>query len=407
MKKLIVLSTSILMGSTSYAQPPEGHGPNLVPNHDFEQLEGKAPSDDVDGSGVFRYNMVEWESPTKTTPDVKIVLPSQVKQAAKKGIKLDKTHSGYKMVAILTHNPESKRSVTYREYIQVKLDKATKKDEEYYFEFWVCRARLSKFVSNNLGLVLSPTRLRQDSWEPLTEIKPDFNYDKIINANGREWVRISGTLNSANRSEYLIIGNFYGNDKTKMVEAKDKGTKTPDEAYYRNSYYLIDDVMLCEVRPTPEPEPEPEVIPEPEPEPVEEVAVGTVIQLDRVFFESAKWALLEESNEQLGELMDLLEKYPSMEIEIHGHTDSRGGDSYNQRLSENRTRSVYEYLIEQGIEEGRLGFVGYGEEKPIGDNETIEGRQMNRRVEFVVTRLDAENTKVEHSNEVKPYTDRE
>jgi outer membrane protein OmpA-like peptidoglycan-associated protein len=384
--------------SSMQAQPPEGHGENLVPNHDFEKLVGSRPESDVDGSGIFRYNMVDWKSPTMTTPDVKISLPSEVKKAKREGINIDKAHSGYKMVGILTHNPESKRSDTYREYIQVKLKKPLIKGQEYYCEFWVCRARLSRYISNNLGVVLSPTPLKEEGWKPLTAIQPDYNYGELINEDKREWQRISFTFNSPNRSEFLCIGNFFDNESTKMVEAKDAPETTVDEQAYNNAYYLIDDVMLCLTQYV-EPEPEPEPVAPPPP------AVGAVIKLDRVFFETAKWDLLPESNEQLDELVELMNEYPSMQIEIHGHTDSRGGTDYNQNLSENRTKSVFEYLVASGIDEGRMDYIGYGEAKPIADNRYADGRQLNRRVEFVVTAIDAENTKIEYSEEVEPYTD--
>ena len=404
MKKIMLLFAFLAFYTQSEAQPPEGHGENLVPNPDFEALIGRRPESDVDGSGIFRYNVVAWKSPTETTPDIKISLPSEIKRAKRDGIDLDKPHSGYKMAGILTHNPESERHDTYREYVQVKLKKPLKKGVEYYCEFWVCRARLSKYISNNLGIALSPTRLQEEGWNPLTKIKPDYNYDKLINENGRSWQRISFTFTSPNRSEFLCIGNFFDNEKTKMVEAKDKPQVTADEKAYNNAYYLIDDVMLCRTVEEPEPLPEPE--PEPEPEPaMEPPVVGKAIKLDRVFFETAKWRLLPESHEQLNELVALMNEYPSMKVEIHGHTDSRGDNDYNQNLSENRTRSVFEYLVEQGIDSERMKYIGYGETKPIANNKYADGRQLNRRVEFVVTSIDAPNTTIEQSNEVKPYTD--
>lgn len=392
----------LFLGSMTYlqAQPPAGHGKNLVPNPDFESLIGSRPESDVDGSGIFRYNMVDWKSPTMTTPDVKISLPSEVKKAKRMGINIDQARSGYKMVGILTHNPDSKRSDTYREYIQVKLTQPLMKGEEYYCEFWVCRARLSKYISNNLGVVLSPTPLQEEGWLPLTAITPDYNYGELINEGKREWQRISFTFTSPNRSEFLCIGNFFGNEETNMVEAKDAPEVTADEQAYDNAYYLIDDVMLCITQYVePEPEPEPLAPPPPPPE------VGAVIQLDRVFFETAKWGLLPESNEQLDEVVALMNEYPTMQIEIHGHTDSRGGDDYNQNLSENRTKSVFTYLVEQGIDDTRMKYIGYGEEKPIADNKYADGRQLNRRVEFVVTAIEAENTTIEYVEEVEPYTD--
>ncbi|MCH2046316.1 MAG: OmpA family protein [Saprospiraceae bacterium] len=409
MRKRIL--TSLLLGGLVWgadAQVPAGSSPNMIPNPSFEEVAGKRPKDDISGAGIFRQNVQHWKSPTKSTPDLKIVLPHEISQAKKSGKTIDEPHTGRMMAAILTDNQNAelpqKNPHTYREYLQVKLDRPTRKGQEYYYEFWVCRAYMSKFITNNLGIVLSPTpvyRQGPDGWEPILDIKPDVNHTEIVNKDGRKWVRISGTLTSANRSEYFILGNFFDLKNTKVEEAADLDPAI--ENPFENAYYLIDDVALHELNykeDPPEPEPEPEVLVK-----EEEIEVGKAIQLDRVFFETSKWALLSESTEQLDKLVDLLNKYPTMEIEIHGHTDSRGSDSSNQTLSENRTRSVYEYLLEQGIEESRLGYVGYGEEKPIADNDTAEGRQMNRRVEFVVTKID-KDVKVEHSNTVKPNTDR-
>ena len=133
--------------------------------------------------------------------------------------------------------------------------------------------------------------------------------------------------------------------------------------------------------------------------------MGKKIKLDRVFFETAKWDLLPQSNEQLNELVTLMNEFATMEVEIHGHTDNRGSDSYNQKLSENRTKSVFNYLVNKGVDENRMKYIGFGEAKPIESNETPEGRQMNRRVEFLVIKIH-KNTEVEKDHSTKPYTDK-
>ena len=125
--------------------------------------------------------------------------------------------------------------------------------------------------------------------------------------------------------------------------------------------------------------------------------VGQIIQLDRIYFDFDKWDLLPASYEQLKELLDLLEYYPSMKIAIHGHTDSHGTDQYNVELSDKRSKSVMDYLLENGIASDRLEAAGFGESKPIDSNNTDNGRQMNRRVEFVVLQLD-ENITVDEYN---------
>ena len=74
-------------------------------------------------------------------------------------------------------------------------------------------------------------------------------------------------------------------------------------------------------------------------------------------------------------------------MSIEGHTDSQGPDAYNQDLSERRAQAVVDYLVGQGINAARLGAVGYGENLPIGDIDTADGRAMNRRIEFTVQGL--------------------
>jgi outer membrane protein OmpA-like peptidoglycan-associated protein len=73
-----------------------------------------------------------------------------------------------------------------------------------------------------------------------------------------------------------------------------------------------------------------------------------------------------------------------MKIEISGHTDSKGANDYNLKLSDNRAKAVVDYLIKAGIPASRLVYKGYGEEQPIATNETDEGRQLNRRTEFKI-----------------------
>ena len=79
-----------------------------------------------------------------------------------------------------------------------------------------------------------------------------------------------------------------------------------------------------------------------------------------------------------------LEEHDRIEVEVVGHTDSRGSDSYNQKLSERRANSVVQYLVGKGIDASRMQPVGMGEASPVADNETDEGRERNRRVELKI-----------------------
>ncbi len=111
---------------------------------------------------------------------------------------------------------------------------------------------------------------------------------------------------------------------------------------------------------------------------------GTIIVLKNIFFDFDKATLRPESKAELERVYELLSQNPKMKVRIAGHTDSRGSDDYNQRLSENRAKAVYEYLIKRGISADRLSYIGYGEAKPIDTNDTEEGRQNNRRVELEI-----------------------
>lgn len=112
---------------------------------------------------------------------------------------------------------------------------------------------------------------------------------------------------------------------------------------------------------------------------------GEVLVLNNVFFDFNSSALLPESQLELDRLFALLEENPGISIEVGGHTDSVGEEAYNQLLSERRAESVYQYLLEKGLEAGRLSYKGYGESRPAGENETADGRKLNRRTEITIT----------------------
>lgn len=116
------------------------------------------------------------------------------------------------------------------------------------------------------------------------------------------------------------------------------------------------------------------------------IEVGTIVRLNNVFFDFDKWDLRPESFVELDRVVTLLKENPGIVIEMSAHTDSRGSDEYNFKLSDNRARSVMEYILSKGIPANRITSQGYGETKPVVDNDTDEHRQLNRRVEFKITK---------------------
>ena len=117
---------------------------------------------------------------------------------------------------------------------------------------------------------------------------------------------------------------------------------------------------------------------------LKKIQIGSSIVLRNIFFDHDKATLRKESVAELERLIQLLKDLPKLKIEIAGHTDNSGSDSYNLKLSQRRAKSVVDFLIDKGIAQGRLTAKGYGEGKPIDTNETEEGRQKNRRTEFTI-----------------------
>jgi outer membrane protein OmpA-like peptidoglycan-associated protein len=114
------------------------------------------------------------------------------------------------------------------------------------------------------------------------------------------------------------------------------------------------------------------------------VEVGQVVRLNNVFFDFDSTALRPESFPELDRVVMFMNENPNVEIQIEGHTDAKGADDYNLNLSGGRITSVEAYMESKGIAPSRIVTKSYGESVPIADNETEEGRQQNRRVEFKI-----------------------
>ncbi len=109
-----------------------------------------------------------------------------------------------------------------------------------------------------------------------------------------------------------------------------------------------------------------------------------IIRFDYVTFATGSSNLTQETTYELDFLVDAMKKMPSMTIEVAGHTDNTGTAEGNIVISDARAKAVYGYLVSNGIDENRMQAVGYGQNKPVADNDTDEGRQENRRTEFKI-----------------------
>ena len=115
-----------------------------------------------------------------------------------------------------------------------------------------------------------------------------------------------------------------------------------------------------------------------------ELKVGESITLKNVFFQTGKYTLLEISIVELDKVVEMMQKHPTLHIELGGHTDNTGNEAANQKLSEQRAKAVYDYLVGHGVSADRLSYKGYGQSQPVADNSTPEGRRQNRRTVFTI-----------------------
>ena len=122
--------------------------------------------------------------------------------------------------------------------------------------------------------------------------------------------------------------------------------------------------------------------------PLQPIEKGVTVVLKNIFFKTDSYDLLPDSYTELGKVVEYMNANPKMKIEIGGHTDNVGTKAYNKTLSENRAKSVYNYLVSQGIAKERLSYSGYDFSIPIATNDTEEGRAQNRRTEFKVVSIE-------------------
>ncbi len=226
-------------------------------------------------------------------------------------------------------------------------------------------------ASNNIGvLFLSQPAYPEENFSQSVRqfgYRPQVNIDTIVGSRAGQWIKIKSTFTARGAARYFIIGNFFSDGSTltreTIVENRPKGDKSRPIHF---AYYCIDDVYIGPAQGM-------EAA-------FEEKGAYTFQNLE---FATGSHELPAGALSELDALATYLQNKPGLKIEIGGHTDDVGQEEANQQLSERRARSVYEYLLAQGIPAERLRYRGYGERRPIDSNDTPEGRQRNRRVECV------------------------
>jgi OOP family OmpA-OmpF porin len=344
---------------------------NIVPNPDFELLSRKHIGWFYNGMH-FSETMKYWNSPSLTSPDIygpDIRVPAHW---AEKGFGDQTPQSGQRMIGLTLYGCTDGKPHC-REYAQIQLAEPLVYGQRYYVEMWVSPLARSLRV-NNIGMafVMDQVKAGIDTFFHL-KLDPQIRVSAVVHAPDEKWVRLSGYFTAKIPANYLVIGNFSPDQQTITERYETNG--------FNYAYYYFDNILVKKVPPILE-------VPIPEDD-LTRISLdkGKVIGLKDIFFDFDKYELLPRSFIELRKLLQIMEENKSMVIEVRGHTDSYGEDEYNIWLSRKRARSVVDFLLDHDVEKRRIQYRGFGEKAPIATNTTDEGRQLNRRVEFMLLEM--------------------
>lgn len=328
-----------------------------------------------------------WTTISRRTPDV-------VLHDGSADCMFPKPQGGRVCAGFINYFPafDSGYDFDYHEYLQGTLTEPLRPGVTYEISFWLLqsdsvavkhiwslrrrRSPVLALASNNIGIYFLERSHLSTSYPKLSDFKPHFNIEEIVASPDGKWRKYTGTFTADKYYRAFLIGNFFTDEQTKInkpaeaaevpAKAMKNGKFLPDRTK-RIAYYCIDDVNIQKY--------DPDKI-----KPIIAIETDKPYTFQNVYFETGESELLPGAEEELAALADFIQSKPAQRFEIGGHTDDVGEAADNQLLSEQRARTVYEFLLQLGVNEAQLTYKGYGESLPIADNRTPEGRQQNRRV---------------------------
>jgi outer membrane protein OmpA-like peptidoglycan-associated protein len=363
---LLLLPHLPLSAQPSATTPkPDANKPkNLVINSSFEQRTDTSLALD-------KTNLIDraqgWSSPNGGAP----LLYTSFKKGDKTVI-YDPFGASWDFSARTGKNVAGVHVVNKREYIQGTLREPLTVGKKYYFAFWVhyhCEG------ANNLGITFLPEKIKLDSAGLLPFRPATFQANVNIYDKKNTWALVRDSFIAYKPYQYFVIGNFFPDSLTKVQSKK-----------YNHYFAYVDDILVIEA------ENQTQVKPVDIKKETEKwvsnitvaTQVNTAIVLKNVYFKYDSAILQDEAIPSLDDLAEQMRASPTLHIRVKGHTSSEGADDYNERLSAARARSVRQYLIKKGIAADRIEAQGYGETRPLTDNDTEEHMALNRRVEFEI-----------------------
>tara|TARA_R110002050_G_scaffold204327_1_gene339684 strand:- start:171460 stop:172608 length:1149 start_codon:yes stop_codon:yes gene_type:complete len=358
---------------------------NLVPNGSFEQTEKKVKN----GEGEILL-ATPWMSPSVENQG------DLYATGNKKGYGIPTNDRGY-MDVDAGYNYAGFRAFSYRDklprtYLQVKLTKALIAGKKYCIKYNVVLSKTSKYASNNIGMYLSEKKPKERDIETYT-ISPQIrNQRNKIYEDQHAWGTVCGVYTATGNERYITIGNFVSDEDmvTKRDFLKKRKLKEFPQLQMEEAYYYIDDVTVinleevdvCACDADDDGGNQMKVVYSTSTSDGMEMGAGEQLALKTVFFN--KNTTGPSSASTVREVIDLMKANPELQIEIVGHMDKKEHKDNLNDLSLDRARSIYDYLIKNGISADRMSYKGMKSSEPMDDSGTQDSLAKNRRVTFVV-----------------------
>jgi outer membrane protein OmpA-like peptidoglycan-associated protein len=264
------------------------------------------------------------------------------------------------------------RDTTARAYLQGTLQQPLTVGKKYIFGFWVhyhCEG------ANNIGIAFLPEPMKS-AYNDLIPLEP-VTYQKRVTPYNRErsWTLVRDSFIALKPYRHFIIGNFFPDSMTYVQSCT-----------FNHYFAFIDDIFVEESLSQPARPPKPPVTDEEKwfHNDIVSSPKHIAILLENIFFAFDSDQLLPASAPSLNQLLRQLELIPTMKIRINGHTSTEGNPEHNLVLSDLRARAIKAYLVTHGISPSRVETMGYGQTRPVVEDNSEEMRKKNRRVEFEI-----------------------
>lgn len=341
---------------------------NLVANSGFEAYYRCPPSFSTDSRD---YYLPGWNSPNKGTPDHYHQCSWGDSDVPFNWAGQSNAHSGMGYSGIYAWSENGKN---YREYIQCELTKPLACGARYRVEFYFKISSYSVFAIDRIGLIFSDSVLNRND-DKVMKKSPSLVKMKPAGFTEDTWEQASIEYTARGGERAIVIGNFSDDRTTNHVQlASRKGKSFMLSA---SAYYYVDDVSVIQTWP-PQPVLETDTLTWTDGRPIEP---NQIYLLKNIQFEFNSYQVLLGSHPELDKMVEVMREKADWRVELTGHTDDLGSDQYNLELSQQRAKSVADYLLSKGISDLRIVVKGYGKQQPLDSRLDDEARSINRRVE--------------------------